>query len=48
MKKDLCWKSICSEKVDAVQKYLLWKSSSTVDIFILNKFLYEKVAVPTK
>ena len=25
-----------SEKVDAVQKYLLWKSSSFLDIFILN------------
>ena len=29
-------KSSFSEKVDAVQKYLLWKSSSFLDIFIQN------------
>ena len=30
---------ICSfpENVDAVQKYLLWKSSSSVDLFFLTK-----------
>ena len=31
--------------VDAVQKYLLWKSSSFLDIFILNSSS-EKIAVP--
>ena len=34
-----------SEKVDAVQKYLLWKSSSFLDIFILNSS-YEKKPAP--
>ena len=29
-------KSSFSEKVDAVQKYLLWKNSSFLDIFIQN------------
>ena len=31
-----------SEKVDAVQKYLLWKSRSFLDTFILNSFLRKK------
>ena len=31
-----------SEKVDAVQKYLLWKSRFFLDIFILNSFLRKK------
>ena len=31
--------------VDAVQKYLLWKSSSSVDLFILNNSFAKKVAV---
>ena len=34
------------EKVDAVQKYLLRKSNSSVDIFILNNSSTKKVAVP--
>ena len=34
-----------SEKVDAVQKYLLWKSSSFLDIFILSSSS-EKKAIP--
>ena len=33
-----------SEKVDAVQKYLLWKSRSILDIFILTSFLQKKIA----
>ena len=37
-----------SEKVDAVQKWLLQKSSSSIDIFILEKFLHQKVAAPKK
>ena len=32
--------------VDAVQTYLLRKSSSSVDIFILNNFSIKKVAAP--
>ena len=48
LNKELCWINICSEKVATLQKYLLWKSSSFVDIFILNNFLPQKVAVPTK
>ena len=35
-----------SENVDAVQKYLLGKSSSSVDIFVLNNSPAKKVAVP--
>ena len=35
-----------SENVDAVQKYLLGKSSSSVDIFILNNSPAKNVAVP--
>ena len=35
-----------SERVDAVQKYLLQKSSSSVYIFILNNSSTKKVAVP--
>ena len=35
-----------SEIVNAVQKYLLRKSSSSVDIFILNNFFAKKEAVP--
>ena len=34
------------ENVDAVQKYLLGKSSSLVDIFILKNSSAKKVAVP--
>ena len=37
-----------SEKVDAVQKYLLEKSRSSVDIFILNNSSAKKVAVPKR
>ena len=33
------------EKIDAVQKYLLWKGSSFLDIFILNSSS-KKIAVP--
>ena len=36
LKNQLFPKRSFSEKVDAVQKYLLWKSSSFLDIFILN------------
>ena len=35
-----------SEKVDVVQKYLLWKCSSSVDVLILNNSLVKKVTVP--
>ena len=35
-----------SEKADAVQKYLLRQSSSSVDIFILSNSSAKKVAVP--
>ena len=37
-----------SEKVDAGQKYLLRKSSSSVDIFILHDFPLKEVATPKK
>ena len=36
-----------SETVDAVQKYLLRKSSSSLDIFILSNPSAKKVALPT-
>ena len=35
-----------SEKVDAVQKYLFQKTSSSVDIFILSNSSTKKLAVP--
>ena len=35
-----------SETVDAIQKYLLRNSSSSVDTFILNNSFVKKVAVP--
>ena len=34
-----------SEIVDALSNYLLWKSSSSVDIFILNNYFTKKVAL---
>ena len=45
LKNKLFPKRSFSEKVDTVQKYLLWKSSSFLDIFILNSSS-EKIAVP--
>ena len=36
---------VSSEKVDAVQKYLLRKSNYSVDIFILNKCSAQKEAI---
>ena len=42
LKNYLFLKCSFSEKVDSVQKYLLWKSSSFLDIFILNSFSEKK------
>ena len=38
----------CSKKNDAVQKYLFRNSSSSVDIFVLNKFLFQKSSFSEK